>query len=550
MIRSWRSIATVTLLYAAIVTATHYTYFGDTNAYIANILAFDRDPGAGRQAFWDFGHLWWRPLGWLLFRAFGGLIPYGNTGEYNLSVAVLLIAVNVVSGLITVLLLRSVAARFLSPWTANLVAVAFLCFHAFLNYIQTGAPYIIGLLWLTLSIWSAIRIAESNAQSYAWLSGIAAALSVLFWFPYIVALPGLLVLLFLWPSDRSTRRFIPVVVAAASLVAGAAYLLAMTQLHIHSVADLRQWITASSHGWAQNRRLFRLATGLPRSFLWIGDTGMLIKRYVLHDPYAPVSISQIIFQQLWRVAIFYVFAVALAVTLFREVKERWVLWITLAAAVPVLFFAVVIFEPGSTERYLPLYPFLCIAVSYALSRIHENRVAATAIAAFLALAVVLNVAALWRGSVMRQYERTSSRASSLNHRVTSKGLVAVVSQFDDLYLLTGSFPFDPVSRLSLPIYDVVGPASDRVRTWKQDFARLAVNAQSKNEAVWVSKRLLAVKPAPEWGWNEGDDPRISWKDLPPFFSGLEYCGDVGGPDGFLQVANSANNQQVLTAAAN
>ena len=85
---------------------------------------------------------------------------------------------------------------------------------------------------------------------------------------------------------------------------------------------------------------------------------------------------------------------------------------------------------------------------------------------------------------------------------------------------------------------------------KSDFARLAIAAQSKNEPVWVSKRLLAAQPAPAWGWNEGDDPRISWKDLRPFFGSLDYSSDVGGPDGFLQIANSAHNQQLLTEAAN
>ena len=549
MLRSWRWIATVTVLYVAVILATHYTYFGDTNAYIANILGFDRDPAANRQAFWDFGHVLWRSLGWLLFRACGGLIPYTRTGETNLSVAVVLIAVNILSGLGTVLLLRSIASRFLRAWTANLVAIAFLCFHAFLNYVQTGAPYIVGLFWITFSVWLAIRATE---LSYALLTGITAALAVLFWFPYIVVLPGVLAVLYCWPSERSTRRFIAAFVTSAAVLGCAVYLLAMAQLHVHTVAGLQQWISASSHGWSQNRRLFRLATGLPRSFLWIGDTGMLIKRYVLHDPYARVSLSQIILQQFWKIALFYAFAIALALILFRSAKARPILWITLSAVVPVIFFAVVIFEPGSTERYLPLYPFLCIAVSYALSCAPENRVAASAVGAFLALAVVLNVAALWRASVMNQYRQTAARAASLDHHDASKGLVAVVSQFDDLYLLAGSFPFDPVVRstMSLKIYEVVVLASDRVRTWKSDFARLAIAAHSKNEPVWVSKRLLAAQPAPAWGWNEGDDPRISWKDLRPFFGSLDYSSDVGGPDGFLQIANSARNQQLLTEAAN
>ena len=48
MLRSRRWVAFATILYGAIVAATHYTYFADPNAYIANILAFDHDAVAGR----------------------------------------------------------------------------------------------------------------------------------------------------------------------------------------------------------------------------------------------------------------------------------------------------------------------------------------------------------------------------------------------------------------------------------------------------------------------------------------------------------------------
>lgn len=133
---------------------------------------------AGRSSFWDFGHLLWRPSGWLLFRIFGGLLPYTKTGESNLTVAALLIAVSLISGLVTILLFRSLAARFLSEWAATVVAIAFLCFYAFLNYVQTGTSYVIGLMWLTLSLWSTVRITETNAgdSRYALWSGIMVAL--------------------------------------------------------------------------------------------------------------------------------------------------------------------------------------------------------------------------------------------------------------------------------------------------------------------------------------------------------------------------------------
>ena len=550
-----RSSLLVALLYASILSVTHYAYFGDTTGYVRNILLFDHNPATGRSAFWDFGHLLWRPLGWLLFRNFGGLLPYARTGESNLTIAAFLIAVSVISGLITILLFKSLAARLLGQeWAAVFLATAFLCFHAFLNYVQTGTSYILGLLCLTLSLWFTVRMTETDASDsrYALSSGIAAALAVLFWFPYIVAIPGVIAVCFLWPTEisppslRRRARLAGLTLTSASLVICAGYFVPLIQLHIHTLGDLRDWMIASSHDWAQNRRAFRIFTGLPRSFVWIGDEGMRIKRYLLGDPYAHVTIWQVISEQFWLMVWFYAFGVSLLWILTRSGSGRRVLQILAAASVPVVIFAVVIFEPGSLERYLPVYPFLCLAVAFSLSRYKQNRIAIVICAAFLSIATIVNVAALWKGSVLKRHQQTVDRALSIADRVGPSGVVALFSQNDDLYMLESSFPFDPIVRQApLPIYDVIALATSGVVEWRQHFARRALQALGQHQSVWVSKRLLAAEPDPDWGWNEGDDPNISWKELRPFFLALDYSADVGGADGFLEVAGSAQTSAFL-----
>jgi hypothetical protein len=546
-----QSILSLTLIYIAILSVTHYTYFGDTTGYVRNILLFNHDPVAGRKAFWDFGHLLWRPLGWLLLRLFGGVLPYTKTGECNLSLAALLIAISVISGFVTILVFRSLAERFLNQeWAAMYVAITFLCFHAFLNYVQTGTPYIIGLMCLTLSLWSALRTTETGAEGSrcALLSGVLAALAVLFWFPYILAIPGVLTAPFLLRTDTSSldaRRcaaLAGLTLASASILICVGYFVPLIQLHIHSLEDLRDWVIASSHAWAQNRRALRLASGLPRSFVWIGDEGMLIKRYLLHDPYAGVSLWQVLSLQFGLIVVFYVFSVSLLWVLAQSVSGRRILQAVAAAGIPVLVFAVVIFEPGSMERYLPVYPFLCLAVAFCISRWQENRIAAILCVSCMSIAIMVNVAALRKSSVLRKYQETADRARDLAGRVGPSGVVALVSQNDELYSLASSFPFDPVVRkTSLPVYDVIALATSGVREWRQHFARRVVQAFEQHQSVWVSKRLLAAEPHPAWGWNEGDDPDISWRQLRPFFRCLDYSADVGGADGFLQVAESGQN---------
>jgi hypothetical protein len=378
-----------------------------------------------------------------------------------------------------------------------------------------------------------------------------AALAVLFWFPYIVAIPGVLAAAFLWPTQMAPsgvrRRAVlaGLTLASACLLLCVGYFVPLIQLHVHSFVDLRNWILASSHGSAQNRRVFRMASGLPRSFVWTGDEGMLIKRYLLRDPYAPVTLWQLISLQFWLIVAFYAFGVSLLWVLTRSVSGQRTLQILAAAGIPVLVFAVLIFEPGSAERYLPAYPFLCLAVAFCLSRWRHDRIAVIICGAFMSIAIMVNVAALWRSSVLRQHQHTADRARGLANRVGPGGVVALL-QNDDLYYLTSSFPFDPiVRRTSLPVYEVIALATEGAREWRQHFARRSVQALGQRQNVWVSKRLLAAEPHSDWGWNEGDDPSISWKDLPPFFRCLEYSADVGGSDGFLEVADSGQNRAFL-----
>jgi hypothetical protein len=551
----FQSILFLTLLYSAIVSVTHYTYFGDTTIYVRNILLFNHDPVAGQRVFWDFGHLLWRPLGWLLLRLFGGALPYTKTGEYNLSLAVLLIATSVISGFITILLFRSLAVRFLNQeWAAMYVATTFLCFHAFLNYVQTGTPYIVGLMCLTLSLWSTVRTTETGAKGplYALLSGVLAALAVLFWFPYILAIPGVLASFLLWPTHTSSsearRRAVlaGLTLASASVLICMGYFVPLIQLHIHSIGDLRDWAIASSHAWGQNRRVLRIASGLPRSFVWIGNEGMLIKRYLLHDPYAHVSLWQVLSLQVWLIVGFYVFSASVLWILTHSISGRRILQTWAAAGIPVLVFAVVIFEPGSMERYLPVYPFLCLAVAFCLSRWRQNRIAVSICVACMSIAILVNVSALRRSSVLKKYQETADRARSLANKVGPSGVIALFSQNDELYSLASSFPFDPVVRkTSLPVYDVIALATSDVREWRRHFALRVVQAFGQRQSVWVSKRLFAAEPHPDWGWNEGDDPDISWRELRPFFRCFHYSADVGGTDGFVQVADSGQNRAFL-----
>lgn len=559
----WRragSFAAVGLIYSLLFLATTCDYLGDTIYYAQDIVHFDHGNFPGYpNPLWDPGHLYWRPLGWVLLKAFGGLTSYAASGEETLAADALLITFSALCGLICALAFYALAARTLgNQWKAILAATVLICFYAFLNYVHTGASYIPGLMGILLALWTILHAIDRGrlVRRDALLAGAFAALAILFWLPYLTALPGLFGAALLWnrkpgagrASLRSRLPWIGSVAGFALLFTGLGYLAAVWRLGFPSFSELAAWFSGASHGWSQNRRLIRMVSGLARSFFSIGDDGLAIKRYVLKDPYAHETLSGILHQHLWRILAFYSLAVALVCALWRSSCGRRVLCIVLTAALPVLVFAVFILESGSAERYLPLYPFACLAIAQGVAQLRGSRLLTGMVLAFLVLSMTINIAWLWRPKVDGRFDSAAGRARSLEGKVSSGGLIALLTHRDEIYALFTSDPFHPVSRRQhLPVYDVIEPNTVRLRRWGQDFAKHALEAMNRPESVWVSKRFLAEQPDPSWGWAEGDNPAISWRDLRPFFSQYAYSESVGGSDGFLKLDASAGNLSRLEA---
>jgi hypothetical protein len=106
-------------------------------------------------------------------------------------------------------------------------------------------------------------------------------------------------------------------------------------------------------------------------------------------------------------------------------------------------------------------------------------------------------------------------------------------------------------RRRLPLYGLIQPGVDDAPKWPQDFAVRASASLDANGRIWISRRLLSSRPRPEWGWVEGDDPRMSWRDFPRFFQAFELGPAQGGPDGFVEMLPTKTNRdrlQRITAA--
>ena len=63
--------------------------------------------------------------------------------------------------------------------------------------------------------------------------------------------------------------------------------------------------------------------------------------------------------------------------------------------------------------------------------------------------------------------------------------------------------------------------------------------------MWVSERLLAKAPLPEWDWVEGDDRAIHWSQVPEFCRQFQYDKKIGDADGFVRLAATETNRALL-----
>jgi hypothetical protein len=165
---------------------------------------------------------------------------------------------------------------------------------------------------------------------------------------------------------RDRLRLVAQTTLITGLAVGGIFGLAALSQGLYTVAGVRDWIASSSHG-AANRGLPRAALGFARSFISLGNDGILFKRFLVRDPFNPVSLTDLLRVSLWQLGLFYLFIGALLLTLVRKPPGRRYLLYWLAGSLPVLIFGV-LWQGGDMERYLPLYPALFLVLGYALEQ--------------------------------------------------------------------------------------------------------------------------------------------------------------------------------------
>ncbi len=542
-------------LFTVVLLFTRGVSLGDTSTYAKEIAEhLGKAPFGSNNSLWEFGHLLWRPLGWGLATLASPFLSRLTDWTPFMQAAFVLMAVSTFSAIATVILWYLLLVPLVrSTITAAAISVALAFTHAFLLYARSGCSYIPGLACLSASLYA---LRERNLTTAA----IWYALATLLWFPYILAGLGLF-LIACAPPDWDTR----IRDSLASLKPGRAFRLAGTSLAIVGVVyclggaargitsfgEAKAWYAGANHGLSESIRVVRLATGLPRSFLYFGKDGILFKRFVKHDPYAPVGVMDLLRSSLWRIAAFYLFLICFLSELWRRSSSGWPMAFLLGGIAPVLIFAVFLFEPGQPERYLPGIPFLLLALGWIFRDFPVRRQPVQMLIAALLMAVVLSNGYSFAAPVVAKEDDASwHRIASLRSRISGASVAMTTTNQDRLAEYLSRSIFGAVNKPELfRVYDIVEPGSARMLQWREEFAVRVLSVWKDGGEVWLSRRVWSSKPLPDWNWVEGDDPREIWSDFTAFFAPMQTDADVDGADGFARLARNEANLRLLAPLA-
>jgi hypothetical protein len=328
------------------------------------------------------------------------------------------------------------------------------------------------------------------------------------------------------------------------LAVGLTYGAAMMALGIRDVEGFTAWMARSSGG-VTTRGVTRMIFGLARSFLFMGDDGVLFKRFLLKDPYNPVSLADLFRLSLWKFLFFYLVLAAMALNLLTGgTRCRRIFGLAVAGSVPVLAFGS-FWQGGDMERYFPLYPLFFLALAGSLAPECGWRVTRAAPILLVALLALVNTVAHGPKAIDQDHQNLVQRVDWLQGD-TSKDWLLVVR--DRLLLLPRDFPLDPRAA-GLRIGEIVTPGHPSVPRWREEFAVFVLDMWQQGSTIWLSKRLFESRPRADSTWVEGDDDRLTWSDVLSFFQQLQTGDEAGGEDGFVRLPPTDRNRKLLSALA-
>ena len=450
---------------------SHFTgafFMADTVDYATDV--YSRYLG-NKNTLWEFGHLLWRPLGWVFLRTLGPLMGLFAGADPRIQVTYIFVALNWLAGLACVFLLRAFLRRFLvRPIIANCCTLALLFSNAFLNYVHSGSSYVPGLAPLLLGFYLLAVHAQAGASNLRPVWAALCYLAVCLWFPYIFAVPGALATPLFNRNDNQSRWTLTLRTTLYCLILGlGSYGLVLASLGIFTPDALFRWVTAEAAAIGGVSGLRRAAFGLARSFINMGDDGVLFKRFLLHDPYNPVTIFQLGRESLLKLFLFYGFLIVVLKQLMYSANRR-ILWAISGSGYTGVRFRTFLVR-GDTQTLSASVPGI-FPRRWLLSTLTNDRVPtylkwlATVILLF---SILSNFVATSSSTLKKEQQHVEERTNDLLPLLRPGSRVVLLDIHDELENFERSYPFHTIVRgRMLRTYPVLNIGTAEDFHWRQD----------------------------------------------------------------------------------
>jgi len=495
-------------------------------------LDYARDAAAASSlaspSLYEPGHLLWRPAGVVLRNA-EGRTPSSDFRAISDEQRTLT-RLSMVAGFIAAAIIGLFVLQVVQSLPAALLAVLLTSVGAaFLNFSQTGSSYVPGLACVSLGLWLGAG-AQPGALFRPLCAGLVLALGVLLWLPYVLVVPAVLLAIgFLAEGAPNVRvRGALLATGACAILGLVAYGAAASSQGVANATEFSHWVGSSSHGIARPG-LTRVALGLPRSFVHMGNDGREVRRYLMRDTLNPVSRGDVLRLHVWpKLALFYSALALVAVFAVRRPVGRSLLLLLLVAALPVIGLGAA-WSGGEEERYLPLYPFLLLLVTWSASMAARqgNRLVPVAVG-LLALMFAGNVRAFGPWAAHERSRDAQARLGCAVALFNDHSVIVVPERSDPLVTFTRDRLDEPPRNAGTPVVYLLPPNTVPGLTWDQTLAEMVARARTAGGRVWVPGYAVDSLP-PRWsGWVEGSHS-VTWRQVRQAFISLplrQTCTDT------------------------
>lgn len=528
-------------------------YHGDTFKYIRSVILYE---DGVNDRFLEFSHILWRPLGYALHQL-TLQFPESVVGSgTELQITYCFLFLSWVGGLFsTHFLFKCLDELHIGQFAKCITIIIVLFSNSFLNFSQAGSAYIFGFSMVLSGMFYLLRHSRTNRTLDLILCALMLGLSVCFWIPYLWSLPACVLMpLIVYGFTQKRVKESMIVGSVVIFFVAAVFLTVIYILKFEPLKALQDWVAFSQAAVQQLTGVSRVMFGLPKSCFNMLQEGSLIKRYLLHDIYNPVSLIELFTGGLWKVALYYCALLLTLCSLFVYKKSRRQGVLVVIGLLPMLIFATR-FDGAANERYFPLLPYFFLSIAFVLSIPSSYsfliRLTKSTLYVFIAACVLVNIGVMNNVSVNMSRQSVESEMADLLPQLKPNSTILTVT-LDDFVDYKTDVAAGSLRRSSLfSPYPIAELNTSLIETWKQDLAKVMSTSWKSGGDVWVRGRLLKDSPDIQTRWVEGSDARISWMDIRNVIKLFSTEKVKGIPESlFVQIPRSTANIAMADSLVN